>query len=234
MSCFVAVTMGGESTHPRPLIKANQSPNSPPPQPEGTSDIEAGGWWKAMRLQGFGPPPILARLGRFSRSAAHLPWRAPACAGVRFLRRKLAGHEVVTGLRSGRARSALPPAGSRKLSVPTATSVAPASSSSLRACAALHAAHADDRDPRRVRRPPRPARARSARIAGPESPPLPPPSHVRRRAAARPALGGVSAEAQQRVDQRDRAGAALLRGARRRRPHRPRSASASRSAAWPW
>ena len=99
-----------------------------------------------------------------------------------------------------------PAAGSRKLSVPTATSVAPTSIRSRAWPGALHAAHSDDRNRTRAATAATCASA-TARIAGPDRPPVPPPSHAR--PLDRPALGRER-HRPQRVDQRHRVGAGVL------------------------
>src|SRR5664279_477663 len=170
----VAVTMGGESTHQRQTIKEKRPIHLY--LNLRSRCIEVGGWSRA-RLQGFWAP----FRGRRTL-AAKGPQRQPATA----LERPSTARENAAQAPAAACRPLAilaPAAGSRKLSVPTATSVAPTSSSS-RASQAL-------------RTPPMPTtgiRTRAAtaatcasattRTAGPESPPVPPPSHGGRRAEA--------------------------------------------------
>ena len=107
--------------------------------------------------------------------------------------------------------------------MPTATAVAPAarkaSASAPDSIPPMPITGIDDRG-----RDPRTWSSATARTAGPERPPLPAPSQAS-------SVRGSSRGGPQRVDQRDRVGAALLGRQRRPPPARRRSASASRSAA---
>ena len=112
--------------------------------------------------------------------------------------------------KSGSARAILAPAaGSRKLSVPTATSVAPDVEQLARVAALCTPPMPTTGIATRAATAATCASA-TARIAGPDSPPVPPPSH----GAALAGAPGRERHRAQRVDQRDGVGAARLGGPR--------------------
>ena len=163
------------------------------------------------------------RFGRLCRQFSRV------CGADAAFRQRVRAIGALAPLRGNRARARrairAPAAGSRKLSVPTATHVAPAREEIGGVAPGRDAAHADHRDLDARARPPRPAASAIGAHgrAGDARP-------CRRRATAR-RVRGCERHALERVDQRHRVRAGGLGGRAPPPPDRSRWASASRRAA---